>query len=114
MIRANTPDPTNATSGLTPKISNGRVQPRCFRTSISQRQVASPRQASPAVKTTYELVQMFLLIGNTQPHTAPIVVASTPAANSPAKRSRRGRGEAIERPTSTPSIAVTIAGIVDR
>src|SRR5688572_9282030 len=100
MIRAMTPDPTNATSGLKPKMTNGRVQPRMRWTSIIQTHVAKVRQPSPAVNRTYELVQMFLLIGNTHPHIAPAAVPRTPAAKSAETRSRRGRGDAIHRPTS--------------
>src|SRR5512142_2590151 len=81
--------------------------------SISHMQVASVRQAIPAVKTTKLEVQSDLLIGNDQFHIIPAIAPIAPAAKRPEMRSRRGRGEAIHRPAITPMITVPTAGIVD-
>src|SRR3712207_7861584 len=53
--------------------------------------VASATHAMPAVKTTYELVQIPLLIGNDQFHIRPTIMPSAPAANRPLSRSASGR-----------------------
>src|ERR1043166_926940 len=75
--------------------------------------VASETQAQPAVKRTYELVQMFLLIGKDQFHMRPIIIPSAPTANSPLSRSSNVRGLPIHRPARMPSIAVPTAGMVE-
>src|SRR6185295_6412326 len=75
--------------------------------------VAIATQAMPAEKTTYELVQMLLLIGNDQFHIKPIIIPRAPTAKSPLSRSWIGRFEPIHWPARLPSIAVPIAGSVE-
>src|SRR5436305_15235060 len=71
-------------------------------------------QAKPAVKTTYELVQRFLLIGKSQLQSEPANMAIVPAPKSPAMRSMSGFSlRAIHSPASTPNSAVATAGSVE-
>src|SRR5436190_22878086 len=95
-------------------MTNGFVQPFTCWISTIHMIVAIERAAIPAVKTTYELLQMLLLMGNDQCHIRPTIMPRAPAANSPFSRSRSGRGLPIHRPAKFPSIAVAIAGIVER
>src|SRR3954464_4295886 len=113
MQRARTPEPTNATMGLRPYTTKNFVQPRTFWKSTIHITVASDTQASPAQKSTYELVQRLLLMGNTQFHIRPAIIPSAPAENNPARRSVSGLRWAIHRPARLPSIAVQIAGTVE-
>lgn len=86
MRRAIIPEPMNASSGFTPKTANGVVQRRSPNMSIDHVQVASAAAAMPAVNKTYELVQMFLLIGNTQCHISPVTISSDPTPKRPVSR----------------------------
>src|ERR1043165_6216155 len=76
--------------------------------------VASETHAHPAVKSTYELVQMFLLIGKDQFHIRPTIMPSAPAANSPLSRSSIDFGVPIHRTARMPSSAVPTAGMVEK
>src|SRR5215204_1206005 len=114
MQRAITAEPTKATIGLTPYTTNGVVKRRTRLKSTIHITVASASAASPPVKSTYELVQRLLLIGNDQFHIRPTIIASAPAAERPARRSVSGRRSPIHRPARLPSITVPIAGTVER
>src|SRR5438874_5699111 len=82
--------------------------------SMIQMHVASAMDAKPAVKTTYELVQRFLLIGKTQSQDFPTIIASDPAPYKPTTRSTSGRClSVIHWPARMPRSAVAIAGIVE-
>src|SRR5678815_2061577 len=72
-------------------------------------QVAKATAAIPAVKRTYELVHRLLLIGNDQCHIKPAIIAMLPTANIPVRRSLKDRGDLIQRPQMTPSIAVPVS-----
>src|SRR5215203_5739582 len=114
MQRAITAEPTKATIGLMPYTTKGVVNRRTRLKSTIHITVARTSAASPPVNRTYELVQRLLLIGNDQPHIEPAIIASAPAAERPARRSVSGRRSPIQRPARLPSIAVAIAGMVDR
>src|ERR687895_80671 len=75
--------------------------------------VASETDAIPAVKRTYELVQMALLIGKDQFHMSPTIMPSAPAAKRPWGRRGGGGAPPPPPPAITPSIVVPIAGSVD-
>src|SRR4051812_30670126 len=75
--------------------------------------VARDTQAQPAVKSTYELVQMFLLIGKDQFHIRPAIIPSAPTEKSPLSRSSIDLGVPIQRPARMPRSAVPTAGIVE-
>src|SRR5215467_14173237 len=95
-------------------MTNGFVHLFMLCTSTIHMIVAMDTAAMPAQNTTYELVQMLLLMGNDQFHIRPTIMPSAPAANSPFRRSFSARFEPIHCPARLPSIAVAIAGIVDR
>src|ERR1051325_205427 len=95
-------------------MTNGLVHQRTPWTSTSPLMVAMAPHARRAQKSTYELVQIPLLIGKDQFHINPAIMPNEPPANMPLMRSVRGFSAAIQRPVSTPSIAVPIAGIVER
>src|SRR5512144_2210465 len=95
-------------------MTNGFVHRFIWCTSTIHMMVAIATAAIPAVKTTYELVQMLLLIGNDQFHIKPAIIPSAPTANMPLRRSDSGRFVAIHWPARLPSIAVPIAGIVEK
>src|SRR5215471_5395739 len=95
-------------------MTNGFVHPFTFCTSTIHMMVAIASIAMPAQNTTYELVQMLLLIGNDQFHMSPAIMPNAPTANMPFSRSLSGRLDPIHWPARLPSIAVAIAGIVDR
>src|SRR5512142_2949798 len=76
--------------------------------------VAIATPAIPPVNTTYELVQMLLLIGDDQFHIKPAIIPSAPTANSPLRRSVIDRLVPIHWPARLPSIAVAIAGKVEK
>src|SRR6185437_3165158 len=76
--------------------------------------VAIATQAMPAVKTTYELVQILLLIGNDQFHMRPATMPSAPTANRLVSRSSSGRLVPSHWPARLPSIVVAIAGMVEK
>src|SRR5471032_869374 len=94
-------------------MTNGFVQQRDCCTSTIHMIVESDTAARPAVNRTYELVHRLLLIGKTQCHMSPPIIASAPAVNNPASRSVKGCRSPIHRPAMLPSIAVVMAGIVD-
>src|SRR5215208_1866486 len=113
MQRAITAEPTKATIGLMPYTTNGVVKRRTRLKSTIHITVASASAASPPVNSTYELVQRLLLIGNTQFHMSPAIIASAPVAERPARRSESGRRSPIQRPARLPSITVPTAGTVE-
>src|SRR3954466_7635361 len=76
--------------------------------------VARATAAIPAQKTTYELVQMLLLMGNDQFHIMPAIRPMAPTANSPLIRSVSGRFCEIHLPARMPVMHVPIAGIVEK
>src|SRR4051812_10228074 len=76
--------------------------------------VAIATAAMPAENTTYELVHRLLLIGNDQFHIKPLIMPSAPTANSPLRRSLNERLTLSHWPARLPSIAVAIAGIVEK
>src|SRR5688572_8645042 len=94
-------------------MTNGLVQPVTRCSSMIHMHAARATAAMPAVKSTYELVQRLLLIGNDQLHIRPTIIAILPTANMPANRSLNGRGTLIHRPQMMPSITVPTAGIVE-
>src|SRR5512146_2082484 len=114
MSRERSPSPTNAANGLSPNTTNGFVHHLTCSMSMSHMQVASATHASPAVNSTYELVQRLLLIGKDHPHMSPAIIASAPTPCNAATRERRGRSVPIHRPVRTPSMQVAIAGKVER
>src|SRR6185437_8233560 len=71
------------------------------------------RAASPAVRSTKELVHRFLFTGKIQPHAQPAAATIAPAAKRPASRSLRARRAPIQDPATTPKSVVATAGIVD-
>src|SRR4051794_33604280 len=95
-------------------MTKGFVHPLKPCRSTAHMIVAMARHAMPAQKTTYELVQMLLLIGKDQFHIKPTIIAIAPAAKSPFSRSAIGRLLPIHWPVTLPSIAVAIAGIVEK
>src|SRR5690606_28271780 len=106
-------EPTKASIGFTPYTTNGYVHRRQPCTSTTHEIVASVMAAIPAVKTTYELVQIALFIGNTHPHMAPATTAIAPAAKMWLSRWARGVGAASQRPTCAPRSTVPAAGRVE-
>src|SRR5688572_12866594 len=74
--------------------------------------MARTSDAKPAVKTAYELVQRFLLIGNTRPHAWPTSINAAPPTASQVALRDAGRDDPSTNPPSTPSRVVVIAGIV--
>src|ERR1043166_7537685 len=82
--------------------------------SMSQMHVASAMHAKPAVKSTYELVQRFLLIGKTQSQNFATTIALDPAPYKPTTRSTSARRlSVIHSHASTPRSAVATAGMVE-
>src|SRR5262245_566521 len=94
-------------------MTNGFVHRFTCWTSTIHMIVAIAKEAMPAQNSTYELVQIPLLIGKDQFHINPTIIPSAPAANSPLRRSESGRLLLSHSPASVPSMAVAIAGIVD-
>src|SRR5947209_11099140 len=74
--------------------------------------MASSCKAMPVVKTTYELVQRDLLIGNHEFQIQPTTTAHAPAKNIPPTFSSCVRRERSQCPVKTPVKVVAIAGIV--
>src|SRR5215831_5310694 len=95
-------------------MTNGFVHRFMLCTSTIHMIVAMDTAAMPAQNTTYELVQMLLLIGNDQFHIRPAIMPSAPAPKRPMMRSFSGRLVPIHWPARLPSIAVAMAGIVER
>src|SRR5215471_9974418 len=95
-------------------MTNGFVQRFMLCTSTIHMIVAMDTAAIPAQNTTYELVQMLLLIGKDQFHIRPAIMPSAPPPKRPRIRSFSGRLVPIHCPARLPSMAVPMAGIVER
>src|SRR6267378_3274194 len=96
-------------------MTHGLVHQLTLRTSTIHIIVASETHATPAVKTTYELVHRFLFMGRAQFHISPIIMPRAPTAKRAAKRSTSGRSRsAIQRPARFPKRHVATAGIVEK
>src|SRR5690348_7224805 len=95
-------------------MTNGFVHPLMPRRSTTHMIVAMATVAIPAQNTTYELLQMLLLIGNDQFHIRPTIIPIAPIANMPFNRSASGFLVPSHWPSRLPSIAVATAGIVEK
>src|ERR1700730_4197815 len=106
---------TNAAIAFIPKTRIGTVQvPRHRLISNSQYRKASNTRAKPALKSTNELVQRFLLMGNHRFQVSPAIKARIPKSNMRIAFVPELVSERSQWPVTTPIKVVAMAGMVLR